>query len=223
MKSMSYQSLSRISTIYNANGDRQNIEYDAAGQVIGIADEYPGMTGNLSIVSYSGCNFDDAGRIADEFVAPIPSGYTEPTLSMSNEADNRLASFNGLTVTHDADGNMVQGPLGTESLAGYGYDARNRLVSVSKPAVISNPTFSDGTTYHNHVGTTNQSYGPVNVRVGGEHGVAGVAAGSVRDNYDGWVGCQFTVGAVPVTISELGRWVLAGNTGSHVVKTVGNQ
>ena len=68
MKSMSYQSLSRISTIYNANGDRQNIEYDAAGQVIGIADEYPGMTGNLSIVSYSGCNFDDAGRIADEFV-----------------------------------------------------------------------------------------------------------------------------------------------------------
>ena len=170
MKSMSYQSLSRISTIYNANGDRQNIEYDAAWQVIGIADEYPGMTGNLSIVSYSGCNFDDAGRIADEFVAPIPSGYTEPTLSMSNDADNRLASFNGLTVTHDADGNMVQGPLGTESLAGYGYDARNRLVSVSKPAVISNPTFSDGTTYHNHVGTTNQSYGPVNVRVGGEHG-----------------------------------------------------
>jgi hypothetical protein len=34
------------------------------------------------------------------------------------------------------------------------------------------------------------------------------------------VGSTFTVGATDIQISSLGRWVVAGNTGSHVVKVV---
>ena len=33
-----------------------------------------------------------------------------------------------------------------------------------------------------------------------------------------WVGFQFTVGAVPMTVSSLGRWVVSGNSGSHTVQ-----
>jgi len=32
------------------------------------------------------------------------------------------------------------------------------------------------------------------------------------------VGFQFTVGSTPLTVTELGRWVVSGNTGNHVVK-----
>jgi len=49
---------------------------------------------------------------------------------------------------------------------------------------------------------------------------------TIRSDYSGWVGMKFTVGATPITVCELGRWVLSGNTASHTVKladaTTGN-
>jgi RHS repeat-associated protein len=44
--------------------------------------------------------------------------------------------------------------------------------------------------------------------------------GHPRNDFSGWVGCQLKVGAAPVVISHLGRFVLAGNSGSHVLKLV---
>ncbi|HXK58589.1 MAG TPA: hypothetical protein PLP42_01725, partial [Acidobacteriota bacterium] len=40
------------------------------------------------------------------------------------------------------------------------------------------------------------------------------------NNYTGWKGMKLTVGASPVTVTELGRWVLSGNSGTHTVKLV---
>lgn len=42
----------------------------------------------------------------------------------------------------------------------------------------------------------------------------------LRNNLNAWLGMKITVGAQPITLRELGRWVLAGNTGTHVVKVV---
>ena len=42
--------------------------------------------------------------------------------------------------------------------------------------------------------------------------------GSLRSNFDGWVGFRFQVGAAPITVTDLGRWVLSGNSGSHTVQ-----
>jgi hypothetical protein len=42
----------------------------------------------------------------------------------------------------------------------------------------------------------------------------------VQNNYNGWLGFMFTVGNAPVTVTELGRWVRTGNTGTHTVKIV---
>jgi homoserine dehydrogenase len=47
---------------------------------------------------------------------------------MKFDSANQLATFNGQTVTHDLDGNMVSGPLPTTGAMGnYTYDSRNRL------------------------------------------------------------------------------------------------
>lgn len=43
---------------------------------------------------------------------------------------------------------------------------------------------------------------------------------TTRNNSNSWLGMKFTVGAAPVTVRELARWVIAGNSGSHVVKLV---
>ena len=42
--------------------------------------------------------------------------------------------------------------------------------------------------------------------------------GFLRNDSSVWVGFQFTVGAVPMTVSSLGRWVVSGNSGSHTVQ-----
>ncbi|MHB8521579.1 MAG: RHS repeat-associated core domain-containing protein [Limisphaerales bacterium] len=46
----------------------------------------------------------------------------------------------------------------------------------------------------------------------------GGTGGTVRNNYSGWVGLQFTVGNAPLTVSGLGRWVVSGNTNAHTVQ-----
>lgn len=43
---------------------------------------------------------------------------------------------------------------------------------------------------------------------------------TIRNNFAGWLGMKITTGASPVVVRELGRWVIAGNTGTHTVKIV---
>ena len=50
--------------------------------------------------------------------------------------------------------------------------------------------------------------------------VTGVVLGTLRNDYSGWVGMQFTVGASPLTVSELGRMMAPGNNGIHAMKLV---
>ena len=42
----------------------------------------------------------------------------------------------------------------------------------------------------------------------------------LRNNFSGWVGMEITVGASPISVSGLGRIVVAGNSGTHQVKFV---
>jgi len=47
--------------------------------------------------------------------------------------------------------------------------------------------------------------------------VTGQTLSSLRNNYLGHVGFKFTVGAASITITELARWVVSGNSGTHAV------
>lgn len=50
--------------------------------------------------------------------------------------------------------------------------------------------------------------------------VTGTILGTPRNDYSGWLGMQITVGASPLTLSQLGRMMAPGNTGTHTVKLV---
>ena len=44
--------------------------------------------------------------------------------------------------------------------------------------------------------------------------------GSIRNDFDGWLGLKFTVGSSPIKVTSLGRYVISGNAGTHTVKLV---
>jgi hypothetical protein len=50
--------------------------------------------------------------------------------------------------------------------------------------------------------------------------VTGQTLGTLRNNATSWLGMKITVGAAPITVKELGRWVVAGNTATHSVEIV---
>jgi len=68
----------------------------------------------------------------------------------------------------------------------------------------------------------NCSYGPVNFKYSTVPVpfVTGHNMTTLRNDYSGWAGMELTVGASPITVAQLGRWVVSGNTGVHAVKLV---
>lgn len=50
--------------------------------------------------------------------------------------------------------------------------------------------------------------------------VKSVTPGTLRNDFSGFVGMRFEVGPAPLVVTELGRMMSAGNTGSHLVKLV---
>ncbi|MBI3416778.1 MAG: tandem-95 repeat protein, partial [Verrucomicrobia bacterium] len=50
--------------------------------------------------------------------------------------------------------------------------------------------------------------------------VVSTTAGTLRNDFTGWVGESITVGSSPITVSDLGRYAAAGNSASHALKIV---
>lgn len=48
--------------------------------------------------------------------------------------------------------------------------------------------------------------------------VTGFTLGTLRSNYNNFVGFQFQVGALPLTVTKLGRMMISGNIGTHLLK-----
>ncbi len=72
-----------------------------------------------------------------------------------------------------------------------------------------------------NTGSNNTPYGPLSFTYGPSTPfVTGQTLGTSRNNFTGWVGYRFTVGSSPITVNQLGRWVVSGNTGTHSVKLV---
>src|SRR3989338_7962199 len=49
---------------------------------------------------------------------------------------------------------------------------------------------------------------------------SGCTTSELRNNFSGWVGFQFKVGSAPLTVSQLGRYVVSGSSRPHAVKLV---
>jgi RHS repeat-associated protein len=74
-----------------------------------------------------------------------------PESTMTYDADNRIAGWNGNTVDHDTNGNMTFGPLPDGNMSIYTYDAYDRLASAGGVQSRYNPeglrVEADGATY----------------------------------------------------------------------------
>ena len=76
---------------------------------------------------------DDIATLDVTPAVPPQSLAAVPATQMTFDTANRLATFNGQSVTHDADGNMVSGPLpATGAMGNYTYDSRNRLTNAGE-------------------------------------------------------------------------------------------
>jgi RHS repeat-associated protein len=152
-----YDRLGRLTGVQRPNNTEVVVNRDDAGQVREIRDSHSG-----SLFNFIRLGYDAAGQITSAFRAPVYQGLQNPppSSSASYDDDNRLTSFGGLPVGHDADGNMTSGPIaaggGSQSLS---YNARNQLTSV---AGVSYTYDAQGTrrTLTDSLGTTRYSIDP---------------------------------------------------------------
>ena len=88
---------------------------------------------------------------------------------------------------------------------------------------ISGVWSPDGSTY-NQFGSANQAYVPVDFQYTTQASASFVTAitftGPSQSNFTGWVGAAITTGASSVTVTQLGRYRVFGNSGTHTVKLV---
>ncbi len=138
-----YDLAGRLTTITRPNNTVRQMDYDAAGQLTNIVERL----GNGTPIAVFRFQWDDAGRIMSEFRAPLPHNWSAPARSQVFDNDNRVTKFNNTTLTSDADGNLMSGPLRngtTYTFTNFVYDARNRLVQTlniqqSTPNYIYDP------------------------------------------------------------------------------------
>jgi RHS repeat-associated protein len=122
----------RLASISRPNGTTRTISYDSAGRPNGIA-ESAGL--NWTIGYWSS---DDIKTL--DLTPAIPANQLSavPNATMTFDSANQLSTFNGQTVTHDLDGNMLTGPTPTGGTAVYSYDSRNRLTGMGVTAYTYN-------------------------------------------------------------------------------------
>jgi RHS repeat-associated protein len=119
-----YDAAGRLVLTTRPNGTSQQRGYDKAGQLIALREL--GVDGR-AIASYA-MKFDPAGQIGSEVRTPTVAPVVPSLVSMTYDADDRLLTFDGNNITHDADGNMTRGPVGG-SIGDLTYNARNLLTS----------------------------------------------------------------------------------------------
>jgi len=124
--SLAYDLNGHLTSITRPNGTVRLLTYDAAGQAATITEK----TANGSVISYYKYAWDHGAKMQWEYAAPQPHAGTVPSHTMSFNNDDQLINIDGNTVVNDADGNMTSGPLMSDSLSTYTYDARNRLLNV---------------------------------------------------------------------------------------------
>jgi hypothetical protein len=102
------------------------------------------------------------------------------------------------------------------------YDINTTIQTTNVGAETTGIWSPDGVSYNGY-GSPDESYGPVNflyTPATTAPFVTGVTPGTVRNNFSGWVGGSITTGGSAVQVTQLGRYVVGGDTGTHTMKLV---
>ncbi|WP_236872520.1 RHS repeat-associated core domain-containing protein [Burkholderia pseudomallei] len=121
---LAYDADNRRTTLTLPNGIAVNYGYDASGELTGLT--YTQGNGNaLGNLTYA---YDADGRIISKggsFATDVlPTATTQPA---TFDLNDRKTSFNGATLTYDANGNVTGDGTNT-----YSWNARNQLVQISQ-------------------------------------------------------------------------------------------
>jgi len=177
-----YDAAGRLLTTTRPNGTKQTRAYDKAGQLASLKES---TSANGTISSYI-LTYDAVGQVLSEVRTPTVASVVPNLFAMTYNADDQLTQFNGTSVTHDADGNMINGPIGS-GFGAFTYDARNRLSSAGG---LTYRYDAESRRVESQAGSTITKYinNPKNVRL---WQVLAIKAGSAPTTY-----CVYGIGLI---------------------------
>jgi RHS repeat-associated protein len=119
-----WDNASRLMQVDRPNGTKRVMTYTVDNRLESInelgSNDSPIWQSEFTII-------DEDGLIKQRSLVPLLSEAPLPVDAMVFDDDNRVSSFEALTVVHDDDGNMTSGPDQAGAPMTYVYDARNRL------------------------------------------------------------------------------------------------
>ena len=125
-----YDANGRILTMTRTDGSVETRTYNIQGQLLELKDVAKDGTGindyNYMYDANGNVLMEKNSSVTEQSIITTPS-----TKTMTYGSDNRLATYNGQEIKYDADGNMIQGPLGG-TMGAFTYDSRNRLISAGE-------------------------------------------------------------------------------------------
>ncbi|SFQ19572.1 RHS repeat-associated core domain-containing protein [Ralstonia sp. NFACC01] len=122
-----YDASSRRTTLTLPNGIVANYTYDAANQLTGMSfAKGDSQLGNLTYT------YDTVGRRIQMGGSLANMALPNATTGATYDANNRLASWQGVNLTYDNNGNLL-----SDGSLSYAWDSRNRLSSLSGAATAS--------------------------------------------------------------------------------------
>lgn len=124
-----YDIAGRLDHVDRPNNTRQRVVFDDANRLSHTYEEQLSGSNVVSTIWKADYVFDNANRLFTFNPTPMAKTYAPPVTTMTYDADNRIATYNGQTVNNDLDGNMLTVPVNGTLLAAMTYDKRNRLTS----------------------------------------------------------------------------------------------
>ena len=185
----------------------------------------PLVVSALGRISVSGNSQNHLVKLVDAATgADIPNGSVTITPSSANPGTLAYASLAGPITLSPWKSYYV---VTQETSGGDQWYDTNTTLQTTADATISGSVYGVGTWNTGLLGM--YAYGPVDFKYTlsapppppvNISFVTSAALGTIRNNYSGWVGFGFQVGASPITVSAVGRYVVSGNSQTHTVKLV---
>jgi hypothetical protein len=142
-------------------------------------------------------NSTQMGKIAVTATATAASGLTITSVQFKVNGQNIGGPVTGAS-PYNTQLDTTTLTNGSYQLIAVATDSSgNSATSSAILIMVNNPVSSSGTAF-----------------------VTGAQPSMLRNNFNGWVGMQFSVGGAPLMVSQLGRMCVPGSYGSHTLKLV---
>jgi RHS repeat-associated protein len=131
-----YDAAGRLQGVARPNNTQQTLTVDAAGRLTASAEQFlPSGTNVVTTFWQAKYGYDNDNHLTSFVPTPVEALPTQSAESITYNADNEVATFNGQNIGYDLDGNMLLAPMVTPAepvgqgalLGALGWDKRNRL------------------------------------------------------------------------------------------------